>query len=293
MMPTSTVVLLILIGIVVPAQAQELHSWGEELKLVFGVLQDAHLSGSMELEGRCDPMHLPGFPRFGSVTTKAPSAVAALQEIAATDSVGMAVTQDADGTIRMVENRVQTDILNVRISYIVFQDYEHHDIHSANLAVRIILDSPEVVAFMQAHDIERPLGAIGVPGRGGYWPPESPYISGSLENVTVLEALDHVLAAFPGEVLVYWNCPKMQDKSEPRSTEADHRQQDESSLFSDCPPSLTRDSQSVPNPFCMPRSLLSEMPQFYRPIETHNQRRIVIAFFSLVKFGRKMLVVGG
>ena len=63
-MPTFTVVLLMLVWILAPAQAQEFPSWGEELKPVFKVLQGAQLSGSIGLSGRCDPAHLPGFPQW-------------------------------------------------------------------------------------------------------------------------------------------------------------------------------------------------------------------------------------
>lgn len=293
--------LFVLLSALVPSHAQELHYWGTELKPVLDVLQIAHLSGSIELEGRCDPMHLPRFPQFGNSTTTAPSALVALKEIAASDPTRMTVTQDTDGTIRMIEKGVPNDILNVKISRILFQDYGGHYIHSANLAVRIILDSPEVVAFMQDHDIARPNGAIGIGGASsGVWPSGSPYISGSLDNTTVLEALDHVLEAFPGEVFVYWNCPKTEDKNGQKPKDTSHkRRDDESGFFSDCLTSVTGDSQyavlppGVPNPFCRPPSLWSGMPKLPSPIGATNARRFVIAFFAMKKFGEKTIVVGG
>ena len=303
-MPTFAVVLLILVGILAPAQAQELHFWAEELKPVFGVLQDAHLSGSIGLSGRCDPAHLPGFPQFRSAGVTASSPLAALREIAASDP-GMRVKQEADGTIRMTERGVPSDILNVRINHIVFENYAHHDIHSANFAVRVILSAPEVRSFMAAHDIAAPQidGPGGVPGNAGdQWPPESPHISGSLDNVTVLEALDRVLAAFPGEVFVYWNCPETHNKSEQVPTKTSNKQQDWPSPSPDCSPSGAGDTTSsavvpagLPNPFCMPHSLLSGLPRLFpAPEEPTHQRRIFLFFFAMKKgFGGKMLVVNG
>ena len=304
-MPTRRLVLVItLVGILVPAQAQELHPWAEELKPVFEVLQDAHVSGSIELAGRCDPSHLPGFPQFRTAAVTASSPLAALREVAASDP-GMRVEQDANGTIRMTEKGVPNDILNVRISHILFENYLHHDIRSANFAVEVILSAPEVRSFMAAHDIAAPQlkGPGSVPGNAGdQWPPDAPHISGSLDNVTVLEALDRVLAAFPGEVFVYWNCPETHEKNERSHTKARNKQEQESTLVSDCPASSTGDIQSgtgfpsgLPNPACMPRLVLSGLPQLFpTPEEPSPQRRIFIFFFAREKgFGGKTLIVGG
>jgi hypothetical protein len=46
----------------------------------------------------------------------------------------------------------------------------------------------------------------------GAWPPQSPRISGSLENVTLSQALDRVLKTFPG-IWVYEDCPKSDKKN--------------------------------------------------------------------------------
>jgi hypothetical protein len=303
-MPTSHVVLLILLGLLVPAQAQQLYFWGEELKPVLGVLQEAHLSGSIGLAGRCDPSHLPGFPQFANAAASVSSPLAALREIAASDS-GMRVKQDANGTIRMTEKGVPSDILNVRISHIDFEDYSHHEIHSANLAVRLILSAPEVKSFMARHNIAAPQvtgpwGSGTGPGESR-WPPNAPHISGSLDNITVLEALDRVLSAFPGEAFVYWNCPQTAERNHRSRKRLRDRQQAESSFFSDCPASPLGDMQSgtvlpagVPNPFCMrlPLSGLSRL--FPTPEEPSHQRRIFIFFFAMENgFAGKTLIVGG
>lgn len=293
-MPTSSAVLLIVFAFLVPAQAQQFHYWGEELKPVLGVLQEAHLSGSVGLVGRCDPSSLPGFPQFANAEASVSSPLAALHEIVAGDS-GMRVKQDANGTIRITEKGLPSDILKVKIGHIVFEDYSHHDIHSANLAVSVILSAPEVKSFMAGHNIAAPqlTGSRGVgigPGES-QWPPNAPQISGAVDNVTVLEALDRVLAAFPGEAFVYWNCPETTERNQ--GSRAKHRlaQQEDSSLFSDCPAPTIGDIQAgtvfpadAPNPFCMPRSLLSGLPRLFpTPEEASHQRRIFVFFFKITK----------
>jgi len=296
-MHKSTVVLLILAATLAPARAQELHYFGEELKPVLGVLHDAHRSGSIELAARCDTSPL-GLPQFGSASATASSLLTALREVAASDP-GMRVRQDANGTIRMAERGIPTDILNVRISHLVFENYAHHDIHSANFAVEVILSAPEVRSFMAAHDIAAPqiTGPKGITGGPGesQWPPDAPRISGSLDKVTVLEALDRVLAAFPGEVFVYWNCPKAHENEH---VKARTKQQEESKLFSNCPASSTQSGTAfpprLPNPFCLPPSTLSALPQLFPiPEKPSHQRRIFIFFFAIKRFGSKTLIVGG
>jgi hypothetical protein len=124
-----------------------------------------------------------------------------------------------NGTIQMGETGVPTDVLNVRISPILFRSNGANgqwDIYTANGALNLILRAPEMSAFMIANDIGGPFkGTLGsggvVTGNPGPWPTESPHLSGALDNVTFAEALDHVLKTFPG-MWIYENCPKTQTK---------------------------------------------------------------------------------
>jgi hypothetical protein len=216
-MRTLTAVLLVA-GTAISARAQEFHYWGEELEPVLGVLQGANLSVSIGLAGRCNPTGLPGFSQFrGPFVSVSP--LSALREVAA--SAAMTVEEDANRRIRMTEVGMPNDLLNVRIKHVVFENHAHHDIHSPTLAAELILSAPEVRTFMEAHKIAAPqlIGPRAVPGNSSDdWPPDSPHISGSIDDVTVSEALDRVLASFPGGVLVYWNCPDMRYGSEPVTT---------------------------------------------------------------------------
>lgn len=211
--------LVVLAVTAISTGAQEFHYWGEELQPVFAVLQGvpSPTSISIELSGRCNPTGLPGFPRFrGPFASVSP--LAALREVAAS-AHGMTVEESTNRRIRMTEAGVPDDLRNVRIKHLVFENYAHHAIHSATFAAEVILSSPEVRSFMEAHNVAAPQlnGPGGITGNSSDddWPSNAPHISGSVEDVTVSEAWDRVLAAFPGEVLVYWNCPDMLYGSEP------------------------------------------------------------------------------
>ena len=174
------------------------------------VLDNASLSGSLEVSGRCDLQDFPDFPRFRDPVSNG-GPFQNLHEMLA-DDLAMQVTQDPVGIIRMIESGVPTDLLNIRIGHISFEDNVHNDIYTANDAMRFILWAPEVVAFMKARDIEWPNIPDIFPGvLTPSWPPESPHISGSLDNVTVSEALDYVLRTFPG-IWFYENCPQSNKK---------------------------------------------------------------------------------
>jgi hypothetical protein len=182
---------------------------------ILEALDKAGLSGSFVFSGHCDlsacTPHA-DFPPFRALTGLQGPTIQVLREVLA-DAPATQVTQDAGGTVRMNETGVQTDLLNVKISHIPFEGYRQ-GVHTANDALRIILQTPEVLAFMKTHAIRGPFGPFDncsgsgevVPGHAGAWPPESPHISGSLDNVTLSEALDYVLKTFPG-IWIYESCP--------------------------------------------------------------------------------------
>jgi hypothetical protein len=293
-MPNLSVVVLVLFCTILPAQAQ---NSVDDLNPVLKVLYEAHLSGSIELAGRCDPLRLPVFSQPERTASVDSSPLAVLREITASDR-GMKVRQDPDGTIRMSEKAVPHDILNVRIKHIVFENFAHHEIHSASFAVRVILSAPEVQSFMAAHAIAGPQSneiGVSVPyGAVEVWPPESPHISGSLNDVTFSEALDRALRAFPGEVLVYWNCPATHGKAESNRTKVPHNQSEQSSASMNCPTSSVF-PKDLPSPFCLPSSVLSKLPQFFTVSwnEPPDQRRVFFLFMAMKWVGGRMFVVAG
>jgi len=183
------------------------------LQPILEVLDKAKLSGSLEFSGRCDLRDFPDFPRFGSPTGGG-SPLQTLREMLAGDPM-MQVMQDPDGTIRMNEIGVPTDLLNIRIGHILFESNGANGqraVYSPNDALRFVLWAPEVVGFMQASDIGWPYSGEAVRGNAGAWPAAWPHISGPLDNVTLSEALDRILKTFPG-IWIYENCPQGDKKN--------------------------------------------------------------------------------
>ena len=108
----------------------------------------------------------------------------------------------------MVENAIPTDLLNIKIRHISFdgtyKSGPESGVYTPNQALDVILHVPELGVYMKAHKIEFLATESGI-GGGGQLPPESAHISGSLDDVTLSQALDRVLETFPG-IWVYQNC---------------------------------------------------------------------------------------
>jgi hypothetical protein len=182
------------------------------MPLVVGVLSKGQVSGSLEYCGRCDLNQIPDFPKLHAPEKSRGSAVQDLQEMFA-DDPEMRVTQEPDGMIRMVEADVPRDLLDLRISHISFKlDYGPGDVlYDPRDALRAILNAPEVRAFMTAQNIGTPFDFEEVHGPIAVPSPKLPHISGSLDNVTLSQALDYVSRTFPG-LWVYENCPSKKRK---------------------------------------------------------------------------------
>jgi hypothetical protein len=168
-------------------------------RMILNVLRKGGTSGSLEYWTQCRaPQVLPQLPTVRTLPDNSkPIPVTELQEMLI-DDPGMHVTEDTDGTVRMVES-VPEDLLNVTISHISFPE-----VYEARRAQGFILAAPEVKSFMKNHGIAwlpigSPLGLFTIPS------PEMPHISGDLNNVTVRQALDYVLKTFPG-FWVYQSC---------------------------------------------------------------------------------------
>jgi hypothetical protein len=126
------------------------------------------------------------------------------------DDPSMQVTQDPDGTVRMAEKGVSAELLKVKIANISFESNGVPSQYAAfgpNAAVmHAILRSPEAAAFMTAHNMVL-LHGEGLTGGSGPRPVELPHLVGSMDNLTVSQALDRVLKIFPG-IWLYENCPQ-------------------------------------------------------------------------------------
>jgi len=163
------------------------------------VLRESHVSGSLIFSGGCKfhdrtaPVPSVGMRRdLGSVRETFQRMLAVNSEIR--------VAQDPDGMIRMVEEGVPTDILDVRIHHISFDDShrpgaEGRSLHGGFAALMVILAAPEVRAFKKAQIDPSVFRLEGI-----MWDPSGPDVTGELNDVTVSQALDYVLKTFPG----YW-----------------------------------------------------------------------------------------
>jgi hypothetical protein len=181
----------------------------EPLMPVLLALDKAKASGSLEFSGNWDAGQVPTFPPFAFPKTFEGPLIPTLREILAVVPT-VQVTEDRNGLIRMIDPSIPTDILNVRISHIEFRgntgDSEGPN-YNPDDGLTCIKRTPEVTAFAEAHGFDWLTGRGGpAPGNFGHWPPQFPHMSGSLDNVTVSEALDHILQTFPG-IWVYENYP--------------------------------------------------------------------------------------
>jgi hypothetical protein len=116
----------------------------------------------------------------------------------------MRVAQDSGGRIRMVEADVPSDLLDLKIAHISFdvQGEMASAFNTPNMALQIILYTEEVREYKKTHNIGPFFDGFTISDITG---PNSPHVSGSLNNVTVSQALDYILETFPG-FWIYENC---------------------------------------------------------------------------------------
>jgi len=172
--------------------------------LIRDVLRKGNTSGSVAYSSQCEsadwriwaPPHVHPAQKTGT-------ALEVLRDMFSGDSK-MQVTQDSNGMIRMVEKDVLTDILNVKIHHLVFgpshTPFPFPELfHGPNMALLVILSSPEVRLLEEHHIVPTSFRLEGSMGQG------LPAMTGELDDVSLSQALDYILKAFPG-YWVYENC---------------------------------------------------------------------------------------
>ena len=164
------------------------HKLIRPLQPVLEVLRSANVSGSLVLSAHCGdnspvPLSFPVFRHFPNLQISGPSERSPLQtlrEMFAADKA-IQVTQDRNGTIRIIEDGARTDLLGIRISHIAFESRrlpsQNAAFYASAALLRTILQAPEVVAFMEAHHIEFPFngegGSFGIEAGSDSEPPIS------------------------------------------------------------------------------------------------------------------------
>jgi hypothetical protein len=166
------------------------------------VFSSADASGSLEYWGVCNFKEFyPDFPKLQALPNHEGPAVELLRQIFSVNPK-MRVNQDSEGRIRMVEEDVPTDLLDVKINHLRFPP----EYYGPLVAVSVIDHTPEVVAFRMAHNI----GPISDWSSGFSLPSEAfavgkRSVRGNLHDVTVRQALDWVAGVYHG-FWMYENC---------------------------------------------------------------------------------------
>jgi len=176
------------------------------IRSIADVLRSGHLSGSLEYRGSCYGQNdyvTRRFPVTTAPTSHSAPPLQILREMFAKDE-DMQVTQEPDGTVRMVEKAVPQDLLNVKIERLSFDDERKKDgpIFSSSppAVLWFITQAPEVESFIKGHNIGREPRIVNEPTT------TEPHVLGELNNVTLSQALDYMAKAFGG-LWVYKECP--------------------------------------------------------------------------------------
>jgi hypothetical protein len=203
---SSQILLTIGVTLLSPCFGQERGGVQAKMALprIMFLLGDARLSGSLGFWGQCN-LRGPDFPKLEAPNRSKDSPVRHIQTMFIADPQ-MKVTKDSNGIIRMMENDVPRDLLDVQIGQIEF-DSEFDPVR----ALHTILWTKEVKTFMKEHDIGAPSDFEAVIYGAANPSPESPRLSGTLKNVTLSQALDYITKTFPG-LWVYENCASKSGK---------------------------------------------------------------------------------
>jgi len=169
---------------------------------ILSVLKKGDSSGSIVywIPGKCEPDHSirPPLPKVRDADSSG-TVVDILREMFA-DDPKMRVTQEpgAFGKVRMFETDVPTDLLDLKIRHISFAEGQKEPTGSifggkkepggSFVPLRIIVGTPEVQAFVKAHNIE-----LIYPSRlpGNVYGPFVTGLHGDLADLTFSEAIDY------------------------------------------------------------------------------------------------------
>ena len=172
---------------------------------------DSHLLAALHAEGKAGLLEYHGdcpvsesddirLQMALSVSPVAGQTLPLLQLFAAKDRV--AVREFQPGMVVMATRGVWQDLMQVKLTHVEFDSFEQYDPFMAILAV---VNSPSMAMAMkhiQAKPLALPLDRISPPPAPG-----QPHIDGSLDNVTVDEAINRILRIFHG-LVVYKECVK-------------------------------------------------------------------------------------
>jgi hypothetical protein len=209
-----------IVGIALCSKGQESlapsHKLIRPLQPILEVLRSANVSGSLILSAHCGenraiPFSFPVFRHFPSLQILGSSERSPLETLRGMFAADKAikVTKDRDGTIRIIEDGVQANLLGTRISHIAFESTrlpsQNAAFYASAALLRTILQAPEVVTFMETHHIEFPFNGEGGSFDIGAGTDSEPPVRVTLDNLTLANALDKLTQMFPG-MWLYEEC---------------------------------------------------------------------------------------
>lgn len=187
--------------LLIPCLAQE-RDIGDpmvDLSFIMRVLTKYHVYGSFEYSGSCEiGLPLPELAKLHAPKNDTNSPIESLREVFA-DYKNIQITQDHNGMIRIVQENVPSEILEVKISHLTFKREA-----DPVMAMWKAVGAKEVAAFKEANHLGPEFYNVShpfpIPG------PKSPRLSADLQNVTLAQVLDKILETFPG-LWIYKTCP--------------------------------------------------------------------------------------
>ena len=175
------------------------------IPLLMATLSRAHISASLEYSGvACETIL--DFPKLHLPMKSAASPVQILRDLFS-DDPKMQITQERGGIIRMTENDVPHDLLDLTLTRVSFAGEPRPSMstYDPTEAMWTILWNPQVKQFQAEHNIESPPEGVNLPHAP--FTAKSPHISGNLDSVTLSQALDYLFGTFPG-LWIYEDCPR-------------------------------------------------------------------------------------
>jgi hypothetical protein len=187
----------------------------QSLRPLLEAFKIAEVSGSLVFSSSTctTPSGSPAFLDFSVPTIRTTSPLEAARQTFA-QIPNVLVTQGADGRIRIDQDGVSTDFLNLKIANIPWETGDsptHYPIYNTGAALMRIWMAPEVRRFLQDRGMEMPAFLVIGPLSPSSPPRDAPHLSGAVSDVTVSQALDYVLKTFPG-VWYYEDCPGTENR---------------------------------------------------------------------------------
>lgn len=173
----------------------------QPLGTISSVLERADRVAVMEYSGRCVRSSSSIIARpvlLNSAPVQSKDVVEVLRHLLSKDK-RFAVEPDTNGIIFIKQSRMPQDFLNLRIRRVELSMDQQYD---PEKAIEAVFDTPEVQDFMKRNKMSPANswgGLVGMPG------PNIPHLNRTIENTTLLGAIETILSTF-SHLAVYREC---------------------------------------------------------------------------------------